>query len=118
MTNAPGHPLRGFFILSGDKEMPTKYVKMIAKKSMRYRTRAMTAGEEFEAHGESDARLYQALGYADRKKAEVEPPPVVVEEQPAPRAYKRAAKKTSRWAPLAFTSEPAANIEDKTEDEA
>jgi hypothetical protein len=102
--------------------MPVKLVKMVAKKSLRYGTRMMQAGEEFDAHGETDARLYAALGYADRRMAApvVAPPPPVVEAVEVPRvAYKRAAKKTtSRWgslmhepAPEASPDEPSNTVE-------
>ncbi len=92
--------------------MPIKYVKMVAKKSMRYGTRALRAGDEFDANGETDARLYQALGHADRVEGPKAPPP-----PPKPvrvvAAKKVAAKKTaSRWSPLSLRETFAPPTED------
>lgn len=56
-------------------------MKMIATKTLRYGTRSLRAGDEFEA-SPRDARVLQAIG-----KAEVPPPPV-----PAPKPRPARAK--------------------------
>ena len=83
--------------------MPIKYVKMVAKKSMRYGTRAMKAGEEFDVNGETDARLYEALGHADRVDGPKAPAPVIPKPAAKVAAKKVAAKKTtSRFSAMSF----------------
>lgn len=83
-------------------------IKMISRGGHRYRNRMMTAGEEFEVAGQSDAKLMRALKWADDKPAvQVTAPsaPVRVDEQSAePRSYFHTPR---TYAPAAKTSSTA-----------
>ncbi len=70
-------------------------IRMIAKQPCTYGTRRMVAGDEFDASGRSDARLYSALGWAEVKPVEEDPPAVVAwaEEWKVPAVKTAAAKK-------------------------
>lgn len=67
-----------------------KKIPMTARKSMVYAGRRVGEGTRFDARGESDARVLEAIGNAAR--AHIEPPPPVVVPEPLP-ARKTVAKR-------------------------
>jgi hypothetical protein len=90
--------------------MPIKHVKMISKGSHRYGTRMLRAGDEFDATGETDAKLLTALGRAERAEMSKA---AHVPEAAAPRAAKKvAAKKSTRFSPASFIREFQGGLHD------
>lgn len=84
-------------------------IKMISLKPHLYASKRLVAGQQFEARGQTDARLMIALGRAEIAPVVAAPAPVAPAS--APRTYRTRAIE----APTDFESPAPASIEDAAE---
>ena len=70
-------------------------VPMKAKKGLTYATRQLKAGDPFEAHSRTDARILRAIGKAEPVDSEALVPPLPA-PAPDPEKPKRKRRKAAR----------------------